>query len=82
VLTLQVPEEYGEAAGRQLFLYYHADNDAWVISHAVDSLDVLAYAPAHIKATWHVNNGRGPYIPDPTVKLVTGVWQPLTIPSA
>ena len=36
------------------------------------SLDVLAFAPAHIKNVWHVNTGHGPFVPDPNVKLVTG----------
>ena len=49
------------------------DNDAWVISHILNSRDVLAYAPSRITSIWHVATGKGPYVPDPTVKLVAGV---------
>jgi hypothetical protein len=54
--------------------YYHADNDAWVLSHQLSSLDVVAYAPSHIKNIWHVNNGKGPFVPDPSVKISSGWW--------
>lgn len=67
----EIPESYGEVAGQHVYLYYHADNDAWVLSHQINSLDVIGYAPSHIKNIWHINNGKGPFIPDPTVKLVT-----------
>lgn len=46
------------------------ENDAWAVSHALNSLDVLAYAASHIKNIWSVSNGKGAFIPDPTVKLV------------
>lgn len=36
----------------------------------LSSLDVIAFAPSHIKNIWHVSNGEGAFIPDPTVKLV------------
>eukprot|EP00730_Choanoeca_flexa_P019040 TRINITY_DN9285_c0_g1_i4.p1 TRINITY_DN9285_c0_g1~~TRINITY_DN9285_c0_g1_i4.p1 ORF type:complete len:874 (+),score=226.91 TRINITY_DN9285_c0_g1_i4:141-2762(+) len=65
-----VPDGYDKAEGSSVYLYFHADNDAWVISHKVKSLDVIAFAPSHIKNIWHVANGEGAFVPDPTVKLV------------
>eukprot|EP00045_Choanoeca_perplexa_P014142 m.164602 g.164602 ORF g.164602 m.164602 type:complete len:874 (-) comp16584_c0_seq1:1668-4289(-) len=65
-----IPEGYDKAEGSDVYLYFHADNDAWVITHMLNSLDVIAFAPSHIKNIWHVSNGEGAFIPDPTVKLV------------
>eukprot|EP00056_Hartaetosiga_gracilis_P013581 m.226118 g.226118 ORF g.226118 m.226118 type:complete len:865 (+) comp13863_c5_seq4:6572-9166(+) len=73
-----VPEEYESAAGCSLYIYFHEDNDAWVISHELNSLDVLAYCPSHIKNIWHVATGKGPFVPDPTVKLIGGNGEVLT----
>ena len=33
---------------------------------------MLAFAPSHIKNVWHINTGHGPFVPDPSVKLITG----------
>jgi hypothetical protein len=49
--THTIPDGYGDASGCELYLYYHGDNDAWVISQQLQSLDVIAYAPSHIKVT-------------------------------
>jgi hypothetical protein len=68
-----IPSGYGQASGSHVYLYYHAENDAWVLSQELASLDVLAYAPTHIKNIWSVNTGHGPFVPDPKVKLLTGL---------
>eukprot|EP00049_Salpingoeca_infusionum_P018421 m.357169 g.357169 ORF g.357169 m.357169 type:complete len:862 (+) comp17737_c0_seq1:530-3115(+) len=67
-----IPEGYEEAEGYQLYLYFHEENDAWVISHVLNELDVIAYAPTHLKNTWYVATGKGTFLPDPTVKIVSG----------
>eukprot|EP00051_Salpingoeca_urceolata_P028462 m.486986 g.486986 ORF g.486986 m.486986 type:complete len:856 (+) comp24725_c0_seq1:265-2832(+) len=80
--THTMPEDFDSVAGMPLLLYYHQENDAWVISHEPKSLDVVAYAPSHIKNTWHISTGPGPYTPDPSVKLISGDGDVLTNLSA
>ncbi|EGD79828.1 hypothetical protein PTSG_10811 [Salpingoeca rosetta] len=66
----EIPDGYDDASGCKLYLYFHEENDAWVVSHVLNSLDVIAFAPSRITSIWHVATGKGPFVPDPTVKLI------------
>ena len=64
--------------GRHLYLYYHGQNQAWVVSQTLGSNGIIAYTPVSAPdagklkdATWHVANAYGEFVADPKLSCRT-----------